>query len=167
MMYDIIDKLHNLELAGSGRAKVELDKLRNCQSDKAERVAFQAFENGILELMAVPDFELISRQELFDLSRIAEDRNRCAHPSMDGGLSPFSMTAELARTHLRNAVLYLLQHPPVQGQFAKDQIFNEIRSPLFPEDPERAVQRLSHGPLGHARQILVKAVFMVVDGKAA
>ena len=75
---------------------------------------------------------LISPLEHRDLSRLVEDRNRCAHPSISSADELYQPSAELARYHLRNAVEYLLQHPPVQGKAALSKVMADIDGALFP-----------------------------------
>ena len=159
--YDVIGKLEELEAAGSIPAGAVLTPLRQAQgSPEAERAAGQAFERTVLDRLVGADLELISNQEHLDLKRIFEDRHRCAHPSMSAGFEPYAMSAEQARTHLRNAVTCLLQHPPAQGKFAKDRIFALIQSDLFPVDEDRATEALRHTPLPGGRPILVRAVVL-------
>ncbi len=125
--------------------------------------------------MALTKFELISSVEKSDIERLFEDRSRCAHPSMTSLEEPFEATAELARYHLRSAVMHLLQRPPVQGRSARERIFQDIKSDYFPTDPELAqdiksdyfptdpelaAQYFQKSPLARARFILIKDIVL-------
>jgi hypothetical protein len=50
---------------------------------------------------------------------------------------PFEATAELARYHLRSAVMHFLQRPPVQGRSALKRIWQEIESEYFQKTQNR------------------------------
>jgi hypothetical protein len=69
----------------------------------------QENERDILKL-AKDQFELIFHLEYIDLLRLQEDRNRCANPSLVSQDQGFNPSGELARLHIRSAVLRLLQH---------------------------------------------------------
>jgi hypothetical protein len=66
-----------------------------------------------LPKVARTKFEFLSSVEESDIQRLFEDRSRCAHPSMTSLEEPFEATAELARYHLRSAVMHCLQRQPV------------------------------------------------------
>lgn len=117
------------------------------------------FESNIPNL-ALTEFELISPVEKSDIERLFEDRSRCAHPSMTSLEEPFEATAELARYHLRSAIMHLLERPPVQGRAAKTRIFDDIKSDYFPADPELALKYLEKSPLARARLPLIKDIIL-------
>lgn len=112
--------------------------------------------------MAKNEFELLSPLEYQDLSRLFDDRNRCAHPSMLSIEEPYKPSAELARYHLRNTVVHFLQRPPVQGKAALDRIRMEINSEYFPIDPNLAVKYFQSGPLVRAKESLVRNLVIIL-----
>jgi hypothetical protein len=79
--------------------------------------------------------------------------------SEDHGFNP---SGELARLHIRSAVLHLLQHQPVQGKYALERLLREVRSEYFPVIPATAVQALSSGPLKRPRDSLVRNFVIVL-----
>lgn len=154
VVFDIIYKLDELALAGDKNAekrRIEFDDLRK-RSDIANSLRF---ERQVLD-MAKDEFELISPLEYDDLQRLMADRNRCAHPSMNGYDEIYRPTAELARYHLRNTVTHLLQHQPIQGKAALDRLEREVNSLYFPVTAEDALQYFRHGPLARPREALVR-----------
>jgi hypothetical protein len=119
------------------------------------------FEKRVLD-MAKSDFELISQNEYQDLSRLFEDRHRCAHPSLNRPGEVYRPTAEAARSHLRMATDCLLSQGPVQGKAALLGVLGEIESQLFPTDAIKAIQVLRPGALGKPRDVLLRSVVYAV-----
>ncbi|MBF2018366.1 MAG: hypothetical protein IGS23_24835 [Rivularia sp. T60_A2020_040] len=158
VVFDFLHKLRELELLENTEASKLLKDFENLSlaSDLKVRELWK-FESEIPN-KALSTFELISPMEKSDIERLFEDRSRCAHPSMVSLEEPFEATAELARYHLRSAVMHLLQRPPVQGRSALNQIWQAIKSEYFPTDIENAVSSLSKGPLARARCSLIKNV---------
>jgi hypothetical protein len=154
VLYDFLDKLRELEMTGDAAAKAKLQEFEGARTSNNWRASLQ-FEATLLE-SAQNQFELLSPLEVVDLNRLVEDRNRCAHPSMSSSSEPYRATAELARSHIKNAVTYLLEQPPVQGKAAFDRIIKDIQSEYFPRDTEKAVEFFRVGPLARARQPLVR-----------
>lgn len=154
VLYDFLDKLRELEMSGDAAAKAKLEEFEGARASNNWKASLQ-FEANLLEL-AQKQFELLSPLEVIDLNRLVEDRNRCAHPSMSSSSDPYRATAELARTHIKNAVTHLLEHPPVQGKAAFDRIMKDIQSEYFPRDTEKAIEFFRAGPLARARQPLVR-----------
>ncbi|MEH2091643.1 hypothetical protein [Nostoc sp.] len=162
VVYDFIHKLRQLEQTGHSNAKQKLEEfeeLRANQDNINNLIKILAFEKSVPDL-ALREYEFISPLEYSDLKRLLEDRNRCAHPSMQSLEETFQASAELARYHLRNAVIYLLQHPPVQGRAALKTIWDQISAELFPIDVDEAVITLRGGPLDRARRPLVRGVLI-------
>lgn len=160
VLFDFIDKLKELEMSGDANAKqklAEFEKGRQASDWKASL----KFESEVLAL-AQNEFELLSPVEALDLQRLLEDRNRCAHPSMASPEEPYTASAELARTHIRNAVLYLLSHPPVQGKAALDRLVKEVESEYFPTDSSKATEYFKTGPLARAREALVRNFALIL-----
>ena len=162
--YDIIDKLRELALAGDKEAEAQVKGIEETQAANDIARALK-FERGILDL-ARDKFALISHLEHIDLDRLQEDRNRCAHPSLISEDQGFNPSGELARLHIRSAVLHLLQHQPVQGKYAVERLLREVNSEYFPTNVSKALASLSHGPLKRPRESLVRN-FVIVLAKRA
>ncbi len=158
VVFDFLHKLRELELLGNGEATTLLRKFEELSLEKKVKELWQ-FEKEVPTL-ALEKFELISHPEKPHIERLFEDRSLCAHPSMASLEEPFEATAELARCHLRSAVMYLLQRPPVQGRSARDRIFQDIQSEYFPIDPELATQYFQKSPLARARFVLIKEIVL-------
>ena len=158
--FDFVDKLQKLELAGDKSAKERLTEFNDIR-EQADVTRSLKFERQIID-WALNPFELISPLEHRDLSRLVEDRNRCAHPSMSSADELYQPSAELARYHLRNAVEYLLQHPPVQGKAALSKVMADIDGALFPTEKDAAVQHFHFSPLAKPRPALVRNLVVVL-----
>lgn len=152
--FDIIDKLRYLSTLGDREAVAQLEKFEVALQNNDLRASLN-FENEILNI-AKDKLQFISPIEFRDLTRLQEDRHRCAHPSMTIDGEVFNPSAEQARVHIRSAVEYLLQHPPVQGKYALDSLEKVIDSELFPTDSDKAITALKHSPLLNARKSLVR-----------
>jgi hypothetical protein len=160
VVFDFVDKLNKLELAGDKNAQEKLSEFNDIR-EKGDVARSLKFERQIID-WALNEFELISPLEHRDLTRLVEDRHRCAHPSMSSSDELYQPTAELARYHLRNAVEYLLQHPPAQGKAALSRIMEEINGSLFPRNKDAALQHFRFGPLARPRPALVRNVVIVL-----
>jgi hypothetical protein len=158
--YDIIDKLRELALSGDKNAEQYIGKIERARATNDFGQAL-ILERDLLKI-ARDEFELISHLEHIDLSRLQEDRNRCAHPSLISQDQAFSPSGELARVHLRSAVLHLLQHQPVQGKYALERLISEVYSEYFPDAIPKATQALSSGPLKRPRDSLVRNFIIVL-----
>ena len=156
VLFDFIHKLRELEMTGDKGAKQKLTSFDAARQSGDIKASLE-FERTLVEA-ARDEFQLISAVEAVDLQRLFDDRNRCAHSSMISTDEPYQPTAELARAHMKNAVVALLQHPPVQGQAALDRIWADIKSEYFPADVHKAVEFLKDGPLGKARHPVVRSV---------
>lgn len=158
--FDFIEKLQELALAGDKEADGligELEKIRST-GDVARALKF---EKDLL-ISARDKFELISPLEYLDLSRLQEDRNRCAHPSLVAEGEAYDPSAELARLHIRSAVVSVLQHPPAQGKYALDRLLKEVESDYFPISFEDARDFFSTGPLRRPRESLVRNFVVIL-----
>lgn len=153
VVFDFIHKLGELEMTGDKRAKTILDEFRKCQAAADVKASWE-FERNVLDRAL--ELELITRHEHEDLTRLLADRNRCAHPALNTGDEAYSPSAELARLHIRNAVLHLLQHQPVQGLAAMERLKLEVLSDYFPTKIEDAVEHFRRGPLQRPREALVR-----------
>jgi hypothetical protein len=158
VVFDFLHKLRELERLGNGEATNILRKFEQISSEKKVKDLWQ-FELDIPNI-ALTKFEFISPVEKSDIERLFEDRSRCAHPSMTSLEEPFEATAELARYHLRSAVMHFLQRPPVQGRSALKRIWQDIESEYFPKDSEMATQYFQKGLLASARPTLIKDVII-------
>jgi hypothetical protein len=161
--FDIIDKMKELSLAGDKEAEQQLEKLEEIHRSANVAEALR-FEKGLLTL-AKDKFELISQVEFIDLERLQEDRNRCAHPSMNVDGEIFQPSAELARVHIRSAVTHLLQYPPAQGKYALDRLTKEVSSEYFPTEESKTLAVLEKGPLRRSRESLVRNFIIVLIKK--
>lgn len=153
VVFDFLSKLNELELTGDGNAREKrawFNEIRE-QHNISESLKF---ERDVLS-MAKNDFEFITPVEYLDFQRLWEDRNRCAHPSMNSEDEVYQPTAELARYHLHNAVVHMLQHRPVQGKAALERLMQDVSSDYFPTDTDKAIEYLSEGPLSRPRDALV------------
>jgi hypothetical protein len=158
IVFDFLHKLRELELLdNNGEATIILKKFEKIRS-RSEFKELWKFESDIP--LAQTQFEFLSPVEKSDIERLFEDRSRCAHPSMTSLEEPFEATAELARYHLRSAVMHCLQRPPVQGGLAIKRIWEDIGSEYFPKDSEKATQYFQKGLLASARPSLIKNVII-------
>src|SRR5579871_6047690 len=140
VVFDIVDKLREIALTGDARAVLivnELDKIIATQ----DLPGALKFERELLA-KATDDFEFFSPIEQSSLVRLQEDRHRCAHPSFLVPGEVYTPTPELARSHLRHAIEFVLKHPPVQGKAALNRVLTEISSEYFPKKKEDAIQLL-------------------------
>lgn len=166
-VFDIVAKIRELELTGDARAKVEIKRFEDIRREGRLDDALR-FEREILDL-ARASFELLTPQECADLVRLQEDRNRCAHPSMNAPDEPYHPSAELVRYHLSSVASHLLTRPPVQGKAALERLLAEVDSEYFPTTADEAQQALTNGPLVRAkrsllRNFLVASIKTLLDG---
>lgn len=162
--FDLIDKFKELSALGDKEAEKQVEEL-----EKARRIndisRFLQLEREIVEV-ARDKLELISHTESVDLERLQEDRNRCAHPSMNLEGEIFNPSAELARLHIRSAVNHLLQFPPSQGKYALERLISEVESKYFPTRKEDILLTLKSSPLIKPRHSLLRNVMVVLFKKA-
>lgn len=158
--FDIIEKLKELALTGDKEADKQLEDLERVRRS-ADVAGALKFEKEIL-LVARDKLELISHIEFIDLTRLQEDRNRCAHPSMTAEGDIFNPPAELARVHIRTVVDSLLQYPPAQGKYALDRLLQEVSSDYFPDTVDKALTALRRSALSKPRESLVRNFVIVL-----
>ncbi|WP_408950003.1 hypothetical protein [Lysobacter sp. Hz 25] len=161
---DLIDKFRELALTGDKNAEKLAEKIELIRSTNNLSAAL-AFEREILT--TAKSFELLSPMELFDLQRLQDDRNRCAHPSLIAEETDYRPPAELARLHIVSAIDHLLQHPPVQGKQALARLEEEIFSEYFPKSSKEALKVLSNGPLNKPRESLVRSIILEIIKRMA
>jgi hypothetical protein len=158
--FDIVDKIHELSLAGDKEAISFVESYENSIANENPEKSLK-LERDLLAL-ARDKYELISSQEYTDLARLQDDRHRCAHPSRMSFTEVFSPPAELARLHIRMAVEHLLQHEPSQGKAALNALLQQIWSNYFPRNRDKARAILDGTPLRRARPALVRNLLLVL-----
>ena len=141
IVFDLIDKIRELAISGDGKAKALYDKYEKYieEIEKGNQTGVTKaleFEREIVEVCK-DELGFFDQQQLTDLKRIKEDRHRCAHPSFQEVGLPFSPSAELARLHIRNAIVHVLSSPPVQGRSALASIVTQIESDFLPKDEKK------------------------------
>ena len=149
--FDLIGKLRELALAGDTEAENSVRQLDEINRT-AELQRGLRFEKEILDVAF--KMEMISTIEKVDLLRLQEDRNRCAHPSLNSEGERYAPPAELARLHIHSAVNHILMHEPAQGKFALKRLYLQIKSDYFPKGYEETLNIFIHGPLRKARPSL-------------
>lgn len=107
IVFDFLHKLRELERSGNNEATNILQNFEIIRSETKFKELWQ-FESDLTNV-ARTKFEFLSSVEASDIERLFLDRSRCAHPSMTSLEEPFEATAELARYHLRSAVMHCLQ----------------------------------------------------------
>jgi hypothetical protein len=113
---DLIEKINRLAEDGEGEAALSADKIKDVQGrmDAHAVQTMQEVEKTILDVVA--NLDLIDSVERRELTRLREDRNLCAHPSLRPLGEFYQPSLEYARTHLTVALEALLTHPPSQGR---------------------------------------------------
>jgi hypothetical protein len=158
VVFDLIDKIREIALFGNKEAKGAIEQFERWQGEIARHnlsvlKSSLEFERTLLDYVR-DKFELIDGQQYIDLERLHEDRNRCAHPSLQREGTPYQPTGEVARAHLCNAIIHLLQQPPVQGRSALAELRRLILSSYFPREIGAARDALTDSVL--ARPSLVR-----------
>lgn len=161
VVFDLVDKIRELAAAGAPNAQA-IDKKYEGHLEQIEagndiglKGALE-FERTILETSR-DNLQFIDKYQFDDLTRLREDRHRCAHPSFQRIGEPYRPCAEQARLHLRNAVVHVLAEPPIQGKAAMSRIKALVLSPYFPEEIEKAAVQLRASPLGKPTDSLISA----------
>lgn len=162
MCFDLLDKLRQLSESGDGKAKAEIDKLDKYNDqlklgNTSVMKEILEFEKGLLDLF-FNELDFFDIHQYTELKRLREDRHKCAHPTVLPSGQHYAPSAELARLHIRNTLVHVLQHPPKQGRAAIASVTSLILSPFFPEEHSAIVQRLKGSELASARPALVRGV---------
>ena len=76
VVFDFLEKLHELELAGDRQARATLGEFEKARAS-GDYFRANQLEEDVLAL-AKDTFELLTPLELKDLQRLHEDRHRCA-----------------------------------------------------------------------------------------
>lgn len=160
VVFDLVDKIREIGAAGDLVAQQTIATFDKARQDHDVRASL-AFEKDLLRL-AREKFEFISPIELIDLSRLVDDRNRCAHPSQVSDTEVFEATPELARLHIVNAVKYVLSKPAAQGKAALDRLLADLDSRFFPSKFEDVKVFLNAGPLAKPRESLFKNYLSII-----
>jgi hypothetical protein len=160
LVHDFVDKLRQLDVLGDKAARHKLEELDGAVRSNNTRSLLE-FERTLLA-NARDEFELLTAIEHDELTRLLEDRHKCAHPSMLSADQEYQPSAEAARYHLRNAIEYCLQHPPVQGKVALERLLGELDRPTFPNSVNDLVTYLSVGPLAKPRSALLRNYLVVL-----
>ncbi len=158
--FDLIDKFKELSLLGDKEAEKQVEEIEKARHIN-DITRFLQLERDIINV-ARDKLELISHTESIDLERLKEDRNRCAHPSMNLEGDIFNPSAELARLHIHSAVNHLLQYPPSQGKYALDKIILEIESNFFPSSKKDVLSVIRNSPLSKPRYSLLRNFIVVL-----
>lgn len=161
LVFDLIDKIRELSIAGDKKAQAILEKFEKLQEriEKSDPEAIRdslAFERSILDV-AKDELSLIDKQQLIDLERLKEDRNRCAHPTFQRIETPYHPTPEQARYHINNTISYVLKMPPVQGKQALSNLSKLVESSYFPLDFSDALKQLQSSDLSRPTESLINA----------
>jgi hypothetical protein len=159
VLFDYLGKLRELELTGNAEAEAIVRRFDVARGNHHIRALLE-YEAKALD-DAAGKFELLTPTEKQDLERLRDDRNRCAHPSMLTLDDPYAPTAELARSHMRNAVEHMLSRPPLQGREALARLWAAVNSNYFPDDDDDAARRLAP-QLAQARPALVRSLLSVL-----
>ncbi len=160
VVFDLVDKIREIGAAGDLAAQQTIATFDKARQEHDVRASL-SFEKDLLTL-ARDKFEFISPIEFIDLSRLVDDRNRCAHPSQVSDNEVFEATPELARLHIVNAVKYVLSKPAAQGKAALDQLLADLDSRFFPSKFEDVKVFLNAGPLAKPRESLLKNYLFVI-----
>ncbi len=143
IVFDLIEKIRELSLSGDTKARrIEQDfdnlLLQIEQGNPTGITQSLEFERNILETFKI-EFSYFTPAEASELSRLRDDRNRCAHPSFHRSREPYCPSAELARLHMRNAIHFVLSRPPIYGKAAIDDFLLIVGSNFFPKTIEKAM----------------------------
>lgn len=164
--YDIISKIIEIANQGDGRAVEFKKKFEGYTSNiTPEHIKqLQEIENSLLD-NAFKDYEFINKYEHAHLSRLKDDRNKCAHPAFYDNDTLYQPEPELARMYIVQAVTYLLRYPPMQGKSALEKIQEEIERTSFPRDKERIFELLHDRYLSRSKSVLVKNLLKITLSK--
>lgn len=161
IVFDLVDKIRELAVAGDASAAAIERQYEGYirqieQNNPAGIKSALDFEREILSTCR-DKLQFFDPQQFTDLMRLREDRHRCAHPSFLQVGIPYEPSAEQARVHIRNAVVYVLAQPPVQGKAAIAGLKALVASAYFPTDPRQAVTQLQHAGLAAASEPSAKS----------
>lgn len=159
IVYDILEKIQDLARLGDSRAQEIESKFTTIRDnfdkdDPATVHQLLEFENKILQF-AKDKLEIIDSLQFDELNRIKQDRNKCAHPSMHKNGELFLPSPELARLHIKNAIIILLSQLPIQGKTALIALKQLLCAPYFPTDEQKIKLELQNSVLKKASDTLI------------
>ena len=160
VVFDLMDKMRELAVSGDGTAMdLQTQYERYLEqidqgNDQGMKSALE-FERAILTTCK-DKLQLFDQQQFTDLCRLQEDRHRCAHPSFQRIGEPYRPSAEQARLHLRNAIVYVLAQPPIQGKAALAALKRLVASNYFPLVTDKAVTQLRSSVFSNATEALIR-----------
>lgn len=160
VVFDLIDKIRELAVSGDATAKAIEVRYETYikqieQGNSAGIKSALEFEREILETCR-DQLQFFDPQQFIDLTRLREDRHRCAHPSFQRVGIPYQPSAEQARVHIRNSIVHVLAQPPVQGKAALAELKTLVSSAYFPSDDDKAIVQLKNSGLKNATEALVR-----------
>lgn len=163
--FDFVDKLSDLAETDNKEAQQLLEVLSESQGrtdSKAIESALE-FERGLVDHLK--SFGFLNDYDAISFERLREDRSLCAHPTAIDHHTPYTPTAEQARSHIRNAIEKLLSQPAVFGKSALEAVSIQILGDYFPVETDRAKLSLKGGPLETPNKYLLRN-FLIVGLKA-
>lgn len=152
--YDIIAKARELTAQGATAAVKFTGELDRAISNNAIPL-LQKMESNLLDI-ANKEMLLFSPHENIAFRRLYEDRHLCAHPAFVVDDDLYKPTPESVRTHIVNALNYLLVHAPLQGKSAISRIEADLLSASFPVAPSDIDVFLRSKYLDRAKDVLVE-----------
>lgn len=135
IVYDFIRKIELLAANDVSKAKEFYRKFKSVHDRLHTESIYKDvldFEKTVLD--KVKELQLIDAYQYEDLSRLYNDRNRCAHPSFNQEKEPYQPSAEQVRLHLRNCIEYVLSRDLVQGKIATDLFERYVYSRELPNE---------------------------------
>lgn len=158
--FDLVDKIRELAATGDAMAAETIAEFDKARVSGDVRAALN-FEKSLLPA-ARDKFQFISPIEYTDLSRLMEDRNRCAHPSFASDTEVFEASPELARLHIVNAAKYVLTQPAAQGKQALDRLVADLDSNFFPSKSADVLTFLKSSALFKPRESLLRNYLIIL-----
>ena len=128
--YDIISKARELAAQGEAAPKVFVEDLDSAIEHHAVP-KMQRIESELLKT-ANEKLLLFAPHEHVAFTRLQEDRNLCAHPAFVVEDELYKPTPDLVRSHIVQALQYLLIHAPLQGKSAVGRFETDVLSTSFP-----------------------------------
>ncbi len=130
VVYDLISKYRELDGLGDAAATSFVSAWDRATAS-GDTTKLLQLEGTILE-DAVANTQLVDRAGETHLSRLRQDRHRCAHPAFSTEAELFEPSPELVRLHLVNAIKLVLAQEPLQGKRIFEQFDLDVQSLGFP-----------------------------------
>lgn len=152
VLADLILKVRHLADTGDGKASEAIKKLDKAIEDQ-NVPSMQEFERGVLNLVS-KELDILSDREVVELTRLYQDRNRCAHPAFVAvGEDLWHPTPELVRAHLAASVDAVFSQRPIAGKRLLDVLVRELQSDAWPSAADSTIREyLSERYFAHTRQ---------------